>query len=388
MPDDRRETPVPPWRLAFELAGTGMVAAFVFWATVVWLSSVVLALALVAGWLLTVLVVGRRRPYRTTALLALSFVTATECLELALHSDMLPGGRDYRPAAQEAEWGRTRIVDTKPTLRAADQQLGYRLAGSRRARSTLTKDKALIYDVVYTIEDSGFRATPGAPVDGRAVLLMGDSFQFGDGLEDDQTLAFHLASRSAGEFRPVNLGTPGYGPHQVLRQLQLGVPLVSGTDHMDFLFLNILDQHIRRASGKAHWLRDSPRYEVSTEGVVLAGVFRPSSKFMDKLVEDSAVLALLGEALDRYRSSDQKRFVAILREIQAEAKARYGARLLVLYYPEQAVVGESGIAELFCRAGVPFIDVVARLPITPESAHKYYIPGDGHPTSELNSRVA
>lgn len=376
-------------RPALELAGVGLVATFVFWATIVWASSVVLALALVAGWLVVAVVAFHRRPHQDLALLALSLVIVVACVELALRGGMLPGVQDYRPAAAEIEWGLTRHIDTQPAIQFPDPELGYRLVGPQRARSKLFHRGALVYDVFYTIDEAGFRVTPGVSTSGQPILVMGDSFQFGSGLPDEQTLGAHLASRSAGTLRPVNLATPGYGVHQILRQLQLGTPKASGVDQFDLLIFGVFDTHVRRASGKARWLRGSPRYETSAEGLAPAGVFQPSSQFAEHLLADSALAALLGEALDKFLMSDEKRFVAILKEIEREARATYGARLLVLYYSELNVGPSKRSAEkLLCRAGVSFIDLGTRVPITPDSVDKYYIAGDGHPTSALNDWIA
>jgi hypothetical protein len=44
--------------------------------------------------------------------------------------------------------------------------------------------------------------------------------------------------------------------------------------------------------------------------------------------------------------------------------------------------------DLICQTGVSYIDVSARLEFASQPFHRYYIAGDGHPTSDLNDRIA
>jgi hypothetical protein len=41
-----------------------------------------------------------------------------------------------------------------------------------------------------------------------------------------------------------------------------------------------------------------------------------------------------------------------------------------------------------CNAGVSYIDVGTRLELDSQPFHRNYIAGDGHPTSDLNDRIA
>jgi hypothetical protein len=382
--------PMPPaWRPALELVGAGLVAALIFWAAVSWLSSVILAMALTAVWLAAAVIVLRGRIHQNVALAALSVVVTVACLELALRGGLVPGSSAFLHGPSEWDRGRTEL--NTPPFVEPEPRLGFHMVGPRRSRSIVTRDGVPVFDVFYTIDRGGFRATPGAAA-GRPVLVMGDSFHFGFGLEDDQTLAFHLGDQSGGAFRAINFATPGYGPHQVLRQLQLGIPLASGVRKFDHLLLSVLDEHVWRASGELTWQWNSPRYELLDGRLVLAGALGPSSRFMATLMRDSKEAILLTEVL-KDRANDRRRFAAILKEIRTEARERYGAEVLALYHVGVNFAGEpigdrSLMHALICAAGVPYVDVVRRLSITRESVHRDYIPADHHPTPALNARIA
>jgi hypothetical protein len=386
-----RKLPLPALRCVLDLLAAGLVAALIFWASVMWLPSVILAFALTAGWLIVVVIRLRGRAYQNAALVALSIVAMAGCLELALRGGAAAGILNQVP--NRLPWDRGRVEVVAPPIVAPDPELGVRLVGPRRARATVTRNGVLVYDVFYTIGDDGFRVTPGGSAAGQPVLVMGDSYHFGYGLEDDQTLAFHMARRSAGRLRPINLAVFGYGPHQVLRQLQLGIPAQSGSRAFAHLLLSVTDDHVLRAGGRYSWQRNSPRYELADGRLRLAGTFRPSSEFIGKLLVESTQAALLERALEEDVAYDRRRFSAILREIRAEAKAKYGAELLVLYHVNYDLTGSPRgsrriMRDLLCQAGVSYIDVGTRLEVARQPYHRSYIAGDDHPTSDLNDRIA
>jgi hypothetical protein len=73
-----------------------------------------------------------------------------------------------------------------------------------------------------TIDGEGHRLVPNQSADPAAkeVHLVGDSQVFGEGLSDNETLAFQLQARLGNEFKVINHGVPGYGPFAYVRVLQ------------------------------------------------------------------------------------------------------------------------------------------------------------------------
>lgn len=376
---------MPARRPFLELILAVLAGGLVLWAVVTWLASVLLAMALLSAWLLVVVLALRGQPHQNLAVSALAVVASLGLLELASQTGVLTSG-----ALRGHSADRGRIETTEPWILTPDPELAYRLSGPAHAHSIVRRDGVVIYDVHYTIDAAGHRVTPGNATGDRLVMVMGDSFHFGEGLDDGDTMPAHLVRQSQGNLRPVNLAVPGYGPHQVLRQLQLGRLPAGRFDH---LLLSVLDDHVLRASGYVEWLLDSPRYDLVDGRLVLAGTFRPSSRFIDRFLAGSAGAALVQQAMARLEPSSELRLAAILGEIRREARARHGAEVLILYHASVDAEGNPGgdgrrVRALICRAGVPYIDVSKHLGITRADRSLFYIPGDGHPTSEMNARVA
>ncbi len=74
-------------------------------------------------------------------------------------------------------------------------------------------------DWTFTTNERGQRITPENPTaeSHPTVVLVGDSFAFGDGVSDDETVAAALAAHG---LHVENLGVTGYGPHQELLSLR------------------------------------------------------------------------------------------------------------------------------------------------------------------------
>lgn len=291
------------------------------------------------------------------------------------------------------KWQRGRAIYRSAEMLQRDEALGYVLAPNGAYRYTMLRDGAPIYDVVYTIDGQGGRVTP--PVnDGRmAIMLAGESFNFGEGLRDDQTLGYHLQQRARQTLRVPNIAVSGYGLHQTLRQLEVDVPGRYGR-HFDWLVLSVVDNHIERVNGDVEWSGGTPRFELDRSGQpVLTGTFAdtPPPAWLQRFRAGSRLFYAASQAwIVLMPSADTRLFVALLRKVQDVAVAKYGARVLVLYYPGHTTyndyVGRRDLyRRLFAEAGVRYIDVSEAIPDLDAS---YYIAGDGHPAEKMNEVVS
>lgn len=291
------------------------------------------------------------------------------------------------------KWHRGRKIEASPPMLQPDAEYGYSYKPNGSYRYIMRRDGQLVYDVTYTIDAQGGRATL-PPNDGRiAIMLGGESFHFGEGLHDHQTLAHHLQRRSRQSLRVPNFSVSGYGMHQVLRQLELDVPRRYGAPRFDWMVLSVVDNHIERVNGGVLWSDGSPRYKIDAMGQpVLAGKFSDDAPdWLKNLRTGSRLYYALTQAWANLAPTpDGRLFVAIMRRIQALAAEKYGARVLVIYYPGHTTyndyVGRRDVYHrLFAEAGTTYIDVSLAIPDLDAS---YYIPGDGHPSEKMNLALA
>ena len=89
-------------------------------------------------------------------------------------------------------------------------------------RATRSFNGRKVYDVTYTIDSNLNRQTLAGEA-GKGIAVFGNSFIFGEGLEDHQTLPQQLADLQQRRSPIYNLGFGAYNPAQALAQLQTGV---------------------------------------------------------------------------------------------------------------------------------------------------------------------
>ncbi|MGC2223711.1 MAG: SGNH/GDSL hydrolase family protein, partial [Methylocella sp.] len=94
-------------------------------------------------------------------------------------------------------------------------------AGRFHAEKTDPKSGVPIYKANYTIDSNLLRETRSGET-GPTIVFFGDSFTFGEGLNDADTLPQAFADLLGRKQRVLNLGFSGYGPQQFLAELQTG----------------------------------------------------------------------------------------------------------------------------------------------------------------------
>lgn len=110
------------------------------------------------------------------------------------------------------------------SIRASDEMTPGLIRYDRRLGWRLEKDWRGTHDhhdfsVQYTTNADGFRGPDFTGTRPTAVLL-GDSFTFGIGVDNDETFAAHLRDRCDTHLEVINLGVPGYSTDQQLLLLE------------------------------------------------------------------------------------------------------------------------------------------------------------------------
>lgn len=266
---------------------------------------------------------------------------------------------------------------------------GYRpTPGDHTSRKTNSAGDIVIYDVVYTIGDDGYRLDVDS--DNFDIFIYGGSFTFGEGLNDNETLSYYLYQNHG--IRTKNVGVHGYGLHQALYNIEQGLTS-SGVDGINVLLTS--PYHALRSSCKPYYTGGTPRYEITSEGVQLDGVCSGGT-IISRILGKSRIYELVGKVLNknisRITDSDIELYLAIIREI-ARLSDENNARLLIAYIDENEEQlsstnwsNKSLIVELSNIAEVVDVTLAER---RQDLDPKYFIHElDQHPTALANQSRA
>jgi len=155
-----------------------------------------------------------------------------------------------------------------PSINRYDALLGWAPKASQVVHVTESAAGQTIYDVHYSIDANGRRVVApdrGDEVEG-CVFFFVDSFTFGEGVSDQESLPYQFGLATQGRFRVVDFAAPGYGAEQMLAMLERGE--LSGTPpceptHIVYL---ALPHHALRAGGKTSFSGKGPRYRLRADG--------------------------------------------------------------------------------------------------------------------------
>jgi hypothetical protein len=207
----------------------------------------VAVLVLASAWSLCAAVLSRFESTRNCALLCSSLLFGMAIFEFCLF-----------------DLSKSEIIVTKTTPKMWRQPATD--VGSLPIPNTTTRfeeflDGREIADVTYRIDGKGLREISAAEQSRpHKVVFFGDSFMFGHGVENDQTLPYYFVQEAGGTFEGFNFAGEGWGPHQMLRELESGfVRRVAGKP--DLAIYEAIPDHLRRVAGRAPW-EDGPRYEL------------------------------------------------------------------------------------------------------------------------------
>ena len=277
-----------------------------------------------------------------------------------------------------------------------DVLLGSRPRAGAVVSSTKKQGHEVIYDVVYTIDSYQRRAIPvdDTAERDRFALFFGGSFVFGEGVNDDQTLPYHLG-RLAPTYRPYNYGFSGYGPQQMLAVLQSDQLDNEVAESDGLAIYTFIDAHVERAIGSMYvynaWGDQMPYYALDWRGnLVRRGNFttgRPMLSAIYGWLGHSEIakyfnVNIPGELQDRHYAHA----VRIIAEARDTFQARYGGnQFYVVIYPDEGDYFEDMEAH-FKAAGLKVLNYDERMQI--EKDPELSLTGDGHPTGKAHEIVA
>jgi hypothetical protein len=371
------------WFAALLLTGVAVGAVVLRSATWICVLATLLALAGV--------VLFRGNAWRTTALLA-----AAVALSLAL-LDVFAGW--LSPTAMGAGLVKTTIPRWWPP---PDPILGFRPLPNSQAINTATFGTETVYRQTYHFDADAARVTPPAPTGAPTYLFMGDSFAFGQGLSDDESLASQFAKANDGAIHAVNLGVPGNALNQLVRSFEAGLLDRYKQQHVKAVITWLIPAQLARVTGDGSWLGSSPRYVLEDGKLRYTGSFN-EYRLLNPLAGAKYYLGEAFEFVDaigmRQRQEQQiELYVAMLARLQQYAREMFDAPLVAVYsWPDEKSgpgYGSSEFAQPMLvtvlgrirQLGIPLVsvnDLTRDRPID-----KVLIPHDGHPTAYTNGLIA
>lgn len=277
-----------------------------------------------------------------------------------------------------------------------DELLGYKPRPSAQVESIKTIDGELVYHAIYTTDQFSRRVTPGQTGPGRDkfLLVFGDSFTFGEGGQDNETLPYYLAQQAPG-YRAYNYGFSGYGPQQMLARLQSDDLAAQVPEKAGIGLYIFIDAHVERAIGSMYvynaWGADMPYYTVNWRGQVeRQGSFRTGRPVLSRLYSWLATTEFA-----RYynlnipsplRAGDYWLTARLIAAARDTFQQKYpGSPFYVVIYPDEGDYFES-IGPYFDDFGLKVLnyDEWLKLDVADGTAFK----GDGHPTGLAQRQVA
>jgi hypothetical protein len=295
------------------------------------------------------------------------------------------------------------VKTTNPKLwMPPDPVLGYRPVANTRIKARETFDGKTVFDVVYTILPDGTRATLPAPAGADTYVFLGDSFMFGEGLADADTLPAQLARETGGKVRAVNFSASGYGPNHWVRALEAGLLDNYRGDKVKAVVTWVIPAHLARITGDGSWLGSSPRYALENGLVRYTGSFddyrwsHPLEGLRYLAGEQFAFVRAMGE---QQRQDEQgELFIALMKRLRQLVREKFDAPLLVMYswlddssWPDENLspAGHGTLVRLMdrLRAG-RFPMMFADHETKGYETDVLQIPHNGHPSAFANGLLA
>lgn len=184
------------------------------------------------------------------------------------------------------------------------------------------------YHITYNTDAEGRRKIPNqGAARNKNLIFLGDSFTYGEGVEDEQTLPAQVAA-GQNQFRVSNYSFHGWGPGNILRRLSLenfGQDLAkSPGGRAIYVFI---DHHIARVTGSLNvyrqvsdWTQHLPYYSLDAEGhLQTAGMIRDHRGWLDPvfvLLSHSQILNYLNVDLPLPSEEHLKLVAAMVAEMR------------------------------------------------------------------------
>lgn len=275
------------------------------------------------------------------------------------------------------------IIITPPGLFVDDTAVGYKIGepGRYHARRTLIGTAG--YDVFYTINSQSIRQIDAGHT-GKGVTFFGDSFIFGVGLNDTNTLPQKFANLTGRRFPVFDTGVPGWSPANVLAYIQSGEAddvLKSSTLAVQF----VAPWHAERLTCGSGQTMDGPKYKIIAGGV---------ERLNDCPIEKKSIFAdfsiyktMIAPHLRRLKDENIANLIAVTSASVKLVREKYHLPMIIYYLRDPDYLRrlslswtDEQIMDALRKSGAEVLDYT----LSDGNNPKYRIEGDGHPTALAN----
>lgn len=253
----------------------------------------------------------------------------------------------------------------------------------------VARDGHVIFDANVTIGSDLLRIVQARKGDG-AISFFGDSWTFGTGVDDGDTITQAFADLTGRAVPVLNQSFSGWSPAQNLATLQHGLNEDEMRGARRFVLMTAA-WHIERTACKVDFVRFAPRYRLVDGRLVQDGACFVPGRLHDALRSFAIYRTIVARVLNRPTKRDFETYMAIVDAFVRLAKARYGADTTIIAMPFV-----SGQLERMGSSQPAYLDALARTgadvlvdPLPMGGRNNPYVIGDGfHPNGRANRYVA
>jgi len=248
-----------------------------------------------------------------------------------------------------------------------DPVLGYTLPKDAQIADTMSFQGTLLYQGMYTTDAYGRRVTPIEHPEQRShfLLFFGCSMTFGLWVHDDETMPFY-AAQYAPHYRPYNYGVSGYGPNQMLAQLQNRDLTKEIPEPQGIAIYTFIDDHIYRALGGVRasppWGVHTPLYTLDSQDRLVPQERATFGRRLGSLLfwglGHSQILTyfhIMLPPMPRINAEHMRLTARVIEESRKEFHQQFpSGEFYVLLYP--GVRRGKDLLSYLAQAGIPYLD--------------------------------
>lgn len=281
--------------------------------------------------------------------------------------------------------------------------LGYAPTKNFKAHVVKKYKDKIIYDVNYKINNDGLRETLSSnEKSDKCLLFFVCSYMFGEGVNDNETLPYYTGLMSGNKYRIYNFGFHGYGPHQMLSELEHGITeKIAKNCKESTIIYSRLPYHIQRLAGRTYWDEHGPKYVLENGKVVFKGHFDDEENILEQ-IEILFPKLQFYKVLKRYIVSKRynlnqnekeyytKLYIEVLKKSWKLAREKHNANRFIIIFWDWNKSDEFNSTEklnMLKTLKDNSFEYYMQSDMLPDFNNKwntYQIEDDGHPTSKAN----